>query len=60
MKHTLKKIKCHLKRRKHHVGYTTSALVFLGLGMMLAQNDAASPPTNMPQPPQEEEEDLAA
>ena len=58
-KHTLKKIKRHLKRRKHHVGYTTSALVFLGVGMLLAQNDMVPPSSNMPLPPQEEEEFFA-
>lgn len=55
-KHTLKKIRRHLKRKKHHVGYTTSALVFLGLGMLLAQNEGMAPPQGMPPPPHEEEE----
>ncbi len=29
-----------MKRKRHHVGYTTSAILFLGLGALLAQNDA--------------------
>ncbi len=41
MKKILKNFKKHLKRRKHHICYTTSALLALGLGMVLAQNDMA-------------------
>ncbi|KKT49834.1 MAG: hypothetical protein UW40_C0016G0003 [Parcubacteria group bacterium GW2011_GWF2_44_17] len=40
MKKHLKKFKHLLKRKRHHVGYTTSAILFLGLGALLAQNDA--------------------
>jgi hypothetical protein len=43
MKKHFRTIKKHLKRKKHHMGYATSALVFLGLGMMLAQNNDAIP-----------------
>ena len=39
MKELFKKIKDKLKKRKHHLGYTTSAIVFLAMGAALAQND---------------------
>lgn len=39
MKELFKKIKDRLKKRKHHLGYSASAVMFLALGAALAQND---------------------
>lgn len=39
MKELFKKIKDKFKKRKHHLGYSASAVVFLALGAALAQND---------------------
>lgn len=41
MKKHIKKIKSLLRKKRHHIGYTTSAVVFLSMGALLAQSDTA-------------------
>lgn len=49
MKELFKKIKDRLKKRKHHLGYSASAVMFLALGVALAQNDVIKLEPQRPQ-----------
>lgn len=50
MRDLFKEIKDKFKKRKHHIGYSASAVMFLALGVVLAQNDIMK---IEPQPPKE-------
>lgn len=57
MNSPFKTFKHRLKKRKHHIGYTASALIFLGLGLTLAQNDILPTKETVPSQPTAIEEE---